>query len=302
MTTATIAPVTVTTLDGESREAQTCPDGSWSCPFCSGANFPLGHEHHREYGWAGPCMNPGCVVGGNMTEAGTASYRESERRRQERADRDAQWKREHEERELMAQLEREAAEAKRQRATEQRKVTREMGEQLGFAWHCFAGECEHNGTDRAEWVAHQRGHGVKAPAPAFKPVRLRKRAPAATLPKLEVNPFKWARWTQHHTEPGICECGHASTEHATWHGNDGITVKCGECSCVPGPYGMPKPTEYSAERRGQYLANGPAPHSVWVIPFERAPWEDGTAEPVLLYVGKAGRYFADAWRAKSDRR
>ena len=76
---------------------------------------------------------------------------------------------------------------------------------------------------------------------------------------------------------------------------------CTECACTVERHTV-KPIESSADRRGQYLGNGPAPHSVWVIPFDPAPWETGTAVPVLLHAGGPGRYFTDAWRARNDRR
>src|SRR5579859_6704725 len=167
------APVVmVTTLDGESREAGPCPDGSWSCPFCGGANFPPGHEHHRASGWAGPCANPCCVVGGAMTDAGTAAYRERQAREaSERA-----------KRERAAQI---AADRLACRAG-----LRADAVQLGFAWACFKTEDEPecaSGYGRAEYEAHVRGHGAKPLHPSVRPVKLRRKPPTVALPKLEVN-------------------------------------------------------------------------------------------------------------------
>lgn len=306
--TAEVAAVTVTTLDGETRTADTCPDGSWSCPFCSGANFPAGHEHHRDYGWAGPCMNPACIVGGAMTEQGTARIRETEARRRQHEENHARWQRAQDEQRIMAQLEREAAEAKRQRAHEQRGITRTMGEQLGFAWHCMTGDHDVNGCDRAEYAAHMKAHGAKTLTPTVKPIRLRKKPAAAKMPALEVNPFKWAAWTQGHTTPGTCSCGHTTGAHHCHHGTDMATGAgtetwaCESCACRTDASAFTRPVTQTAGRRGQYLGNAPAPHSVWVLPFEPAPWETDRAEPVQLYVGKPGRYFTDAYSAKYDRR
>lgn len=224
------------------------------------------------------------------------------------ADQQAEWKRQREERELMTQLEREAAEAKRQRAAAQRGITRTMGEQLGFAWHCMAGDHDVNGCDRAEYAAHMKAHGAKTLTPTVKPIRLRKKPAAAKMPALEVNPFKWAAWTEDHTTPGTCSCGHTTGAHHCHHGTDMATGAgtetwaCESCACRTDASAFTRPVTQTAGRRGQYLGNGPYPHSVWVLPFEPAPWETDRAEPVTLFVGKPGRYFASAWEAKSDRR
>jgi hypothetical protein len=59
----------------------------------------------------------------------------------------------------------------------------------------------------------------------------------------------------------------------------------------------------AADRRGQFLSEGPHPHSLWVIPFEVAPWESGThAAPVCLFVVEAGRYTLDYSEFKWARR
>ena len=168
-----VVPVVVTTLDGESREAYTCPDGSWSCPFCSGANFPAGHEHHRDYGWAGPCSNPACLVGGAMTEQATARIREDQRRREEREAQHKRWQDEREREEAARKAAAEALEAKRKRGIEQAAAGRLSAVQLGFAWSCVKDECEVSGNDRAEFTEHAKTHGLKAPRPV-KPIRLRK--------------------------------------------------------------------------------------------------------------------------------
>ena len=72
-----------------------------------------------------------------------------------------------------------------------------------FAWSCRhvepAGDipcvCDELGTDRAEYEAHIRAHGATALKVAA-PVRLRKIAPAAKLPKLDFSPFKYITWTE----------------------------------------------------------------------------------------------------------
>jgi hypothetical protein len=231
--------------------------------------------------------------------------REGQRREDERKDRVAARQSEHD-----AAVARIAARvAKRD---EIHASVRPMALQLGFAWCCTHEDdvpsylddvpmCEASGWDRGEYDAHMRGHGAKAPTGVKLP-RLRKRPPAASLPKLACSPFKFITWTETHTEPGICECGHTSPDHASWHGNDGITVKCEHCDCRPGIYGLPPATTQTAERRGQYWANGPDAHSVWVIPFELAPWENGRPAPVLLYAGSAGKFHQHAYSAKYDRR
>jgi hypothetical protein len=89
---------------------------------------------------------------------------------------------------------------------EERSATvREMaGQGALFAWECRhvepAGDlplvCDERGTDRAEYEQHMRSHGataLKVPAP----VKLRRTAPAAKLPKLDFSPFKFIIWTEH---------------------------------------------------------------------------------------------------------
>ena len=78
-------------------------------------------------------------------------------------------------------------------------------------------------------------------------------------------------------------------------------MHCTECECSAWPEALPKPVTQEAERRGQFWAVGTHPHSVWVLPFDAAPWEDGRGS-VLVYPGKAGRAFTDAYSAKYDRR
>jgi len=169
-----------------------------------------------------------------------------------------------------------------------------------FTWSCWKHEDKTEGTDRAEYAAHMKTHGLKAPT-APKKIKLRKQGPAYRPAPLEVQPFKWARWTETHTTPSMCGCGHYSDAHHVWYGNDGHSFKCAACDCTDSKAG---PDTRSAERRGQFWANGSAPHSVWVIPFEPLPWEATTrpGAPVLLYVGKPGRFFTDAYSAKYDRR
>jgi hypothetical protein len=171
--------------------------------------------------------------------------------------------------------------------------------QLGFAWQCQKDGHEVAGTDRGEYEAHMRGeHGARA-AQGTKPIRLPKRPPAARLGKLEVSPFKWLSWTETRSKPGQCECGHAGDVHVSVWARDGGRQGCSECECSAD---YVKPDEQTAERRGQFWAAGPPPHSLWVLPSGPAPWEDGQAAPVLVYAGRPGRAFTDAYSAKYDRR
>jgi hypothetical protein len=76
-----------------------------------------------------------------------------------------------------------------------------------FAWTCRHVEpasvnpvvCDEFGTDRDEYVRHMTGHGLK-PLKTAAPIRLRKKAPAASLAKPIVNPFKFLQWTENGTE------------------------------------------------------------------------------------------------------
>jgi hypothetical protein len=75
------------------------------------------------------------------------------------------------------------------------------------AWSCTHVEpgsvnpviCDELGTDRDEYVRHMAGHGLK-PISTPAPIRLRRKAPAAKLPKPIVNPFKFLHWTENGTE------------------------------------------------------------------------------------------------------
>ena len=149
-----------------------------------------------------------------------------------------------------------------------------------FAWSCRkvepAGDipsvCDKSGTDRAEYEAHMRAHGLKAPATDYRPVRLRKGAPAAKLAKPSVNVTKFVHWHE---------------------------VKLGEWRA-----GVGNPVIGEADRRGQYWSEGSDPHSIWVVPLAPAPWEpkDRPAKPVCLYSHGDGTWSADWSAAKSDRR
>jgi hypothetical protein len=165
---------------------------------------------------------------------------------------------------------------------ERETTVRELAGQAPlFAWRCdriepdtgaiAPGVCAETGTNRAEYAAHMAGHG-KRPLPGTARIRLRKRAPAAKLPALEVPPFKFLRWTER--------------KYGEWQA------------------GVGNPLIGEAERRGQLWSSGPDPHSVWVVPFERAPWES-TAQPpapVVLYIIEPGRYTTDWSEAKRERR
>jgi hypothetical protein len=332
------APVAVAVVmvaaDGETRAAEMWPDGSYACGFCQTPVFSPGgwdaHEdgnaecyartgetytrepyadYHRRHFEARECPNPMCVA--NLGPEALERVREGQRRVQERKERDAAEK-------AREQAKADAAAARVARAAEIHAPVGEMGRQLGFAWACTHTEkpesygadpvmCEASGWDRGEYDAHMRGHGAKAPATGVKPFRLRKRPPAASLPKLPCSPFKFITWTEDHTGPAMCkQCQHTSTEHDSAYGTGDVIYACERCDCraQDGIYGSPftRPGEQAAERRGQYWANGPDAHSVWVIPFDLAPWETGRPAPVLLYAGSAGKFHQHAYSAKYDRR
>lgn len=148
-----------------------------------------------------------------------------------------------------------------------------------FGWSCRKVEpaaespvvCDETGTDRAAYVAHMAAHGLKAPATNYRPVRLGKTAPAK-LAKPSVNVFKFV----------------------TWH-----EVKLGEWQA-----GVGNPVLGEADRRGQYWSEADGPHSIWVVPLERAPWEpeDRPAKAVQLYSHGNGEWSTDWSAAKSGRR
>jgi hypothetical protein len=329
--------VVMVTADGETRAAETWPDGSYACGFCQTPVFsPAGwdaHEdgnaecyarngetytrepysdYHRRHFEASECPNPMCVA--NLGAEALQRVRLDQRRDQERKDRDAAEK-------AREQAKIDAAAAREARAAEIHSAIGDMGRQLGFAWACTHTEkpqaygaepvmCEASGWDRGEYVAHLRdGHGAKIGPGYFKmarPFRLRKRPPAASLPKLEVSPFKFISWTETHTEPSMCkQCEHTSGDHLVRHSTEGVTFPCEQCDCVvplTDKREFPEGAKQTAERRGQYWANGPAAHSVWVVPFELAPWETGQPALVLLYVGQPGKFHTHAYSAKYDRR
>lgn len=148
-----------------------------------------------------------------------------------------------------------------------------------FAWQCRHVEpagnlpvvCNEAGTDRPAYERHMRSHGL-AVLHEYRPIVLRKTAPAARLAKPAVNPFKWLTW--HETLTGEWQAG---------AGN---------------------PVLAEADRKGQYWSDGPDPHSVWVVPLQPAPWElaDRPAKPVCVYSHGDGTWSTDYSRAKWDRR
>lgn len=93
-----------------------------------------------------------------------------------------------------------------------------------FGWQCRevtpgsakAEVCNAVGTDRAEFERHMtKVHGkVACTVPALP--RLRKTAPAAKLPKLEVQPFKWFRWAEGETERRGQFWSEGSCPHSVW--------------------------------------------------------------------------------------
>ena len=62
--------------------------------------------------------------------------------------------------------------------------------------------------------------------------------------------------------------------------------------------------ENGIERRGQFWSLAEAPHSLWVVPLEAAPWETPgrPARPVELHSHGDGSWSMDWSRAKYDRR
>jgi hypothetical protein len=92
-----------------------------------------------------------------------------------------------------------------------------------FAWSCCHVEpaaeipvvCNELGTDKAAYVAHMRTHGATALKVPARP-RLRKTAPAASLPKLEVNPLKWITWTENNLERKGQFWSEGPDPHSVW--------------------------------------------------------------------------------------
>lgn len=302
--TATIeAPVPVavvmTTADGESRAARMWGADSYTCAFCDSPVFgPADWQAHEQanadhyakrgepYEWepysyrakyweARECASPGCVVWFSAERLADYRARELERKRREE------------------QAKRDAAEQATRARDAAMGALRGQAEQLGFAWACFREQasghgtnvaCAARGNDRAEYLGHMKDHGARA-YHGTKRIKLRKRAPAATMRKLEVPVAKWLRWDEDHREPGKCGCGHSQTAHRSSYSHTGEDVQpgCGECTCGAERYSI-DPVVTTATRRGQFWSEGTRPHTFWVLPFEPAPWEDGRAQPVELHV------------------
>jgi hypothetical protein len=149
-----------------------------------------------------------------------------------------------------------------------------------FAWRCDHIEpggalgpriCAETGTDREQYAAHMKAHG-RAPVrgETYQRVRPQRKQRPATFAPAEVPVFKFLRWTER--------------KYGEWQAGAG------------------NPLIGEAERHGQFLSEGPHPHSVWVIPAEPAPWEDGRAAAVTLWVIAPGRYTADWSEFKRGRR
>lgn len=126
--------------------------------------------------------------------------------------------------------------------------------------------CEFATTDRQAWTGHMRTEHKTYPLKSEKPIRLRKSAPAARLAPVEIPPFKYVRWT-HRT-------------YSEWQPDVGQT--CTE-----------------TEMRGQFWANGPDPHSVWVLPITAS---GAYVPPVTLYLagGQAYQSWSDAKSARRE--
>ena len=87
------------------------------------------------------------------------------------------------------------------------QVRQMAGQGTLFGWSCRhvepAGDipavCGEIGTDRGEYERHMAAHGLK-PLKTAAPIKLRKKAPAASLPKAITNPFKWLCWSENGIE------------------------------------------------------------------------------------------------------
>lgn len=158
------------------------------------------------------------------------------------------------------------------------EIARKQAQRDGFAWSCrsvqlgmFGGEpeiCDAGGSDRSEYQAHMQAHGKRALV-APKMARLRKTALKPAFPAVDVPIFKYLRWTERRFGEWV--------------------------------QGVGNPLIAETERRGQFWSEGPDPHSVWVIPFDAAPWET-TPKAVILYVIGDGRVTTDWQEAKRERR
>ena len=113
-----------------------------------------------------------------------------------------------------------------------------------------------------------QAHGKRALV-APKMARLRKTALKPAFPAVDVPIFKYLRWTERRFGEWV--------------------------------QGVGNPLIAETERRGQFWSEGPDPHSVWVIPFDAAPWET-TPKAVILYVIGDGRVTTDWQEAKRERR
>jgi hypothetical protein len=160
------------------------------------------------------------------------------------------------------------------RDSEQRSADlRKVAQQTMFAWQCAHIEpgsnepaiCNTTGVEPGTYTAHMKAHGSHALKPSEP-------APRRKLGKPEVPVFKWLGWTER--------------KYGDWQP------------------GIGNPLIGEAERRGQFLSEGPYPHTVWVIPFTHAPWESTARPPapVVLYIIEPGRYTTDWSEAKRERR
>jgi hypothetical protein len=151
-----------------------------------------------------------------------------------------------------------------------------------FAWRCERTEghagmiapqiCSASGTGRDAFTAHMRDHHGARSLPGVSLRKLRKRAPAAPCVAPLVPPFKMLRWTER--------------KYGEWQA------------------GIGNPLIGETERRGQFWSNA-GPNSVWVIPFDRAPWEPTTRPPApieLYLTGIPGVYTTDWSAARRERR
>jgi hypothetical protein len=117
----------IATVDGESLEAATWPDGSWECPFCKCPNLP-GSAIYDGRPWPYPCGNPMCIAGGTGDAASVAAIR-LERQRQAEGETRRAW--------LAKRAEEEAGKREQDRKAACEAFGAEA-EEKGFCWTCWA--------------------------------------------------------------------------------------------------------------------------------------------------------------------
>jgi hypothetical protein len=143
--------------------------------------------------------------------------------------------------------------------------TKPIDGQLSFTWTCRKDGHDVSGWDVAEYAAHAKSHGARQINPTVKPIRLRRKAPAARRQTPNVPPFKRVTWTEQH-----------------YNG--------------PAHHG---PADYVTEHRGQFWANGAGQYEVIVIEDRRSAGLPNRL--ISLYLDGFGGLSTDYSKAKSDR-